>query len=150
MALVQCPDCNREISERASACPHCGAPNLVQQAVGSTTAAVKGGTTCPFSGHPIPPGATVCVCGAYYGYSNPRVSGRSVRLAAKLVVLAAFLFAIGYVLFHSSADDSTAENVALWLAILSLLPALVGIVGLVTSLPALLGGKGWWRSFDRT
>ncbi len=144
MALVQCRDCNREISERASACPHCGAPNVAKQ----TPATVNGGTACPFSGHTIPPGATVCVCGAYYGYSNARVTGRSVRQAGILVALGALMFAIGYVLFHLSAEDSTAESVALWLVILGFFPALIGIVGVVTSLPALLGGKGWWRSFD--
>lgn len=150
MALIQCPDCSREISGRAIACPHCGAPNSAQQVPAPTEAMPEGGTTCPFSGHAIPPGATVCVCGAYYGYSNPRVSGRSLRLAALLVALAGLLFAVGYFLFHVSEDDSAAENVALWMVIMSLLPALIGIVGVVTSLPALLGGKGWWRSFDRT
>ncbi len=27
MPLITCPDCNREISDRAPACPHCGLPN---------------------------------------------------------------------------------------------------------------------------
>lgn len=27
MALITCPDCNREISERALACPNCGHPS---------------------------------------------------------------------------------------------------------------------------
>jgi hypothetical protein len=26
MSLVQCPDCGRKVSERASACPECGCP----------------------------------------------------------------------------------------------------------------------------
>lgn len=26
MALIKCPECGKEISERASACPHCGYP----------------------------------------------------------------------------------------------------------------------------
>lgn len=26
MALITCPDCSREVSDRAPACPHCGAP----------------------------------------------------------------------------------------------------------------------------
>ena len=26
MALIQCPECNREISDQAKACPHCGCP----------------------------------------------------------------------------------------------------------------------------
>ena len=27
MALTQCPECDREMSDRAAACPGCGAPN---------------------------------------------------------------------------------------------------------------------------
>ena len=27
MALINCPDCNKEISDLAPACPHCGRPN---------------------------------------------------------------------------------------------------------------------------
>ena len=27
MPLIQCPDCNKQISDRAPVCPHCGAPN---------------------------------------------------------------------------------------------------------------------------
>jgi hypothetical protein len=26
MPLVRCPDCRREVSERAESCPHCGSP----------------------------------------------------------------------------------------------------------------------------
>ena len=26
MALFKCPECGREISDKASACPHCGCP----------------------------------------------------------------------------------------------------------------------------
>ena len=26
MALILCPECNREISDRAPNCPHCGCP----------------------------------------------------------------------------------------------------------------------------
>jgi len=26
MALIACPECQREISEKAAACPHCGSP----------------------------------------------------------------------------------------------------------------------------
>jgi hypothetical protein len=26
MALIQCPECKREISNKAAACPHCGCP----------------------------------------------------------------------------------------------------------------------------
>ena len=26
MALIKCPECEREISDKAEACPHCGCP----------------------------------------------------------------------------------------------------------------------------
>ena len=26
MSLSRCPDCNRQVSDRAGACPHCGCP----------------------------------------------------------------------------------------------------------------------------
>ncbi len=29
MALLNCPECGRQISDKAAACPHCGAPNFV-------------------------------------------------------------------------------------------------------------------------
>ena len=29
MALISCPECGREISDKAPACPHCGAPTKV-------------------------------------------------------------------------------------------------------------------------
>jgi hypothetical protein len=32
MALIACPECSREVSDRASACPHCGAPVGPQRA----------------------------------------------------------------------------------------------------------------------
>jgi DNA-directed RNA polymerase subunit RPC12/RpoP len=33
MALIQCRECGRDISDQATACPHCGAPRVVQQKV---------------------------------------------------------------------------------------------------------------------
>lgn len=35
MALIECTACNKQISEEAEACPHCGQPN-------------KKGIVCPF------------------------------------------------------------------------------------------------------
>ena len=28
MALIKCPECGKEISDKAGACPHCGCPNI--------------------------------------------------------------------------------------------------------------------------
>ena len=36
MALIKCPDCGREVSDRAPACPHCGGP------IGPTRTALRG------------------------------------------------------------------------------------------------------------
>ncbi len=33
MALIQCPDCGREVSSRAISCPHCGCPIAAEAAV---------------------------------------------------------------------------------------------------------------------
>jgi hypothetical protein len=27
MALIKCPECGKEISDKAASCPHCGIPN---------------------------------------------------------------------------------------------------------------------------
>ena len=29
MALINCPECNREINEQATKCPHCGATRII-------------------------------------------------------------------------------------------------------------------------
>lgn len=34
MALVKCPECRKEISDKASACPHCGFPILNENTIG--------------------------------------------------------------------------------------------------------------------
>ena len=35
MALLRCPDCSRDVSSAASACPHCGCPLVPRQATPS-------------------------------------------------------------------------------------------------------------------
>ena len=39
MALIRCPDCEREISSEAAACPHCGRPRLAVKYVEKKTIA---------------------------------------------------------------------------------------------------------------
>ena len=73
MSLIHCPDCNKEISDRAPACPNCGAPNPTQPAqptsppppVAYMRENQKTGEMCPFCKSPVVQGATVCgKCGA--------------------------------------------------------------------------------------
>jgi predicted RNA-binding Zn-ribbon protein involved in translation (DUF1610 family) len=47
-SLTQCPDCGREISKRATACPHCAAP--LSPPPQSTQLRSQGGMTCPHCG----------------------------------------------------------------------------------------------------
>lgn len=50
MAMVDCSECGKEISDKAAACPHCGAPQ----------AAKKPPTQCPNCGKEVAPGASIC------------------------------------------------------------------------------------------
>jgi hypothetical protein len=34
MTLIQCPECSREVSDQALACPHCGLPNRISRLFG--------------------------------------------------------------------------------------------------------------------
>lgn len=43
MALINCPDCNREISDKAPTCPGCGAPISAAADIGTKA------TTIPYS-----------------------------------------------------------------------------------------------------
>lgn len=43
MALINCPDCGKEISDKAPTCPGCGAP------IGSAAPVNEKGTTIPYS-----------------------------------------------------------------------------------------------------
>lgn len=146
MALITCQDCERPISDRAPVCPHCGAPAAVATGtadpaaasgraakaapamVATTEAAAPGGTVCPFSGHTVPAGATVCICGAYYGYSDP-----GAKSAAK----------IGYLLVGGCVLGAF---VVPWPA--KLVPVLFLLPGFAFILKAwltMLPGKRWWR-----
>lgn len=54
MALIVCPECGKNISDKASACPHCGLPAefFVKK---STTVDTKGGSSNSNTGLPNMP-----------------------------------------------------------------------------------------------
>lgn len=73
MALIKCPECNNEVSDKAAACPKCGAPVAASgPAIAPAEGSVKmdDGTLCPFCQRPLAPSAISCQCGAEYGYYN--------------------------------------------------------------------------------
>lgn len=43
MGLTKCPDCGKDVSDRASKCPYCGSPLQVDNAEGSVTNTIGGG-----------------------------------------------------------------------------------------------------------
>ena len=69
MALMKCPDCGKEISEKAKKCPFCGSP-LENERL----------TTCPACGHAVSKKATACPnCGQPLEYA-PKVKIEFLKL----------------------------------------------------------------------
>ena len=65
MALINCKDCDKEISETAAACPGCGSP--IERKVR------EGEEQCGFCSTILPDEAMVCTgCGALKGYTYNR------------------------------------------------------------------------------
>lgn len=68
MALIKCPECNGQVSDKASACPHCGCPatefnkSKNQETISETA-------RCPICHNTITPEMKMCpVC--HYGIPN--------------------------------------------------------------------------------
>jgi RNA polymerase subunit RPABC4/transcription elongation factor Spt4 len=74
MALISCPECAQQLSDRAPTCPHCGCPIAAPVSV-SQTARPPSGRKCEHCKSEVDPEATVCpFCGrdlpapaTYYG-----------------------------------------------------------------------------------
>jgi hypothetical protein len=49
MALMSCPECGKQVSDKAAACPHCGAPI----AASSSSAAPRAGEPRAEHGEPV-------------------------------------------------------------------------------------------------
>ncbi len=141
MALITCPDCRKSVSDRATACPNCGAPVSQAGSASQATSAGLGaspgpaGEVCPFSGHTVPAGAFVCECGAYYGYKGGVLTDSKFKLLLQLIGISVALFVLGYVFeWKFGAIAGVAGTVIL------------GVVFLVFVLPVRVQGKKWWRA----
>lgn len=53
MALIQCVECNKELSEKAASCPHCGCPNNQIKCPECSTFVDGSIDTCPTCGYPF-------------------------------------------------------------------------------------------------
>ena len=62
MALIKCPECGKEISDKASACPNCGCPASAMNATGaiSSDAEKYGIVVCRKCGYSIPSNHKYC------------------------------------------------------------------------------------------
>lgn len=94
MALVQCSECNNDVSDAAAACPKCGAP------IPKTLDPDQ--ESCPFCMTPVHADATVCPsCRAHKGYTHAqgRVYSKGQSIAMGIVVpgiVALIAFATGH------------------------------------------------------
>jgi hypothetical protein len=142
MALFKCSECDHAISDKAEACPQCGAPNVLRNAATTreppaqqvSLEALQGEVVCPFSGHHMTAGATVCVCGAYHGYKGGVLTDEKFGLLVKLLGLSVVVFFFGFL-----ADFKLPAQVGFVGALI------LGIVFLFFVLPVRLQGKKWWR-----
>lgn len=53
MALIKCAECNKEISEKATACPHCGCPNNQVKCPECSNFMSGELMNCPNCGYPV-------------------------------------------------------------------------------------------------
>lgn len=53
MALIKCDECGKQVSDKASACPHCGAPVEIIKCVECKKTFNKNLKSCPHCGAPV-------------------------------------------------------------------------------------------------
>ena len=121
MPLINCKDCNKEISDSAEACPNCGAP--VVKVAGENE------QQCPHCEAILAADATTCKCGAQKGYvqAKDEVYGKTGTIVMGIIVpglVAPFLINSG--------------------GIFALLGAIF-IIPIIGSLWNLMRGPRWYR-----
>ncbi len=101
MAVISCPECGKDVSSTASACPSCGAPI---HAILQSNQVAADSNACPVCGKCLPPRATICVdCDVNVKTGRPlslpsmdRSHRFSAGRAVGVVVLLTALAIIGY------------------------------------------------------
>lgn len=95
MALVKCSECGREVSDKAAACPQCGAP-----------VAARAASPAPPPAPPPPTVAPVAALGA------SGTSQHIVRFIIGMVVLFSIVGGVGYVVYAMKSGASLRGAVA--------------------------------------
>ncbi len=129
MALINCKDCNKEISESAAACPSCGSP--IERKVH------EGEEQCPFCSTILPGTAMVCTgCEAQKGYGSSR--GGDVFSKGQIIGWG-ILFPLILSTFGFMADFMFGSNVGTIVLLVMLFSAGIGVWRLIR-------GPIWWRT----
>lgn len=151
MALVKCPECNNEVSDKASSCPKCGVPLAASNPTQSSEE-ITNGIQCPFCKHQLEASAITCgFCGAEYGYYNSKNGQVSSTLNFKSI----FTFMVG-----SGISTVVLIGLSVWfqsrrsiLALFSGMGVLVSLMFIFFSILALINtlamkakGKNWWKT----
>lgn len=142
MALVNCLECNHEVSDKASACPKCGAP--VEKITSTNKLELDANSTsCPFCKKTLSSSAITCAyCGAEYGFYNHSFKRVQDTSGLKSVLL----FTIGTLLLIWFLLTSEWDYKGPLLAG----PGLILLILLTSVLPrtifSKIKGKRWWKS----
>ncbi|MDE7230175.1 MAG: zinc-ribbon domain-containing protein [Oscillospiraceae bacterium] len=64
MALIKCPNCGNQMSDKAAACPHCGAPVLSKSNIANYSAPITNTTAQKTSSNKTPVIIGVCIAAA--------------------------------------------------------------------------------------
>ena len=151
MALIKCPECNNEVSDKASACPKCGAPLTASNPTQSSEK-ITDGIKCPFCKHQLEASAITCgFCGAEYGYYNSKNRQVSSTLNFKTI----FTFMVG-----SCISTVVLIGLSLWFqsrrsilalfsgmgVLFSLMLIFFSVLALINTLAMKAKGKNWWKT----
>lgn len=154
MALIECAECNNEVSDKAAACPKCGAP--IEQPVSTQTLEkIDNAIQCPFCKRYIDSTAISCQCGAEYGYSDSSssrvyddVDFNSLAKRSKIFLrLTGGLMAV-CVLTVLLVGESSMGITALAIigAFILFLPCYASVISALEVRSMRTNGKQWWKA----
>lgn len=117
MALIDCPECGGQVSDRAPTCPHCGVP--IAAASASPAANSAAATTLEAASSPLPE-AQSAPSTAFKDSFTPQtqeVEPFKLRLAGRPIPIAALLFwggmVVGMIMSYAFPAEEGADN-ELW------------------------------------
>jgi len=104
MALIQCQECKQEISDKAAACPHCGAPRIPGASASPITAAPPAAASPPPAPAVPPPAPPSAAVAAPFVAATPPPAAPAPPPArgggARLLIALAILLVVGVVVLQ--------------------------------------------------